>query len=95
MITLMLHRLQPYRGSVNFIWAQLYSGVNNMISEEARREVLGRLLKLNHERYEEEVAQGLHEKGAKKGKGKRGGKNNGDGENTHVGRGEQGELVFE
>lgn len=32
------------------------------ISEEARREVLRRLLKLNHERYKEEVAQGLHNK---------------------------------
>lgn len=32
------------------------------ISEEARREVLQRLLKLNHERYEEEVAQGLNDK---------------------------------
>ncbi len=32
------------------------------ISEEARREVLRRLLKLNHERYKEEVAQGLHGK---------------------------------
>ena len=45
-------------------------GVRYTISEEARREVLGRLLKLNHERYAEEVAMGLHEKGAKKGKGK-------------------------
>jgi hypothetical protein len=36
------------------------------ISEEARREVLKRLLKLNHERYEEEVAQGLHDKKKKK-----------------------------
>ena len=45
-------------------------GLRYTISEEARREVLGRLLKLNHERYAEEVAMGLHEKGAKKGKGK-------------------------
>jgi hypothetical protein len=36
------------------------------ISEDARREVLQRLLKLNHERYEEEVAQGLHDKKKKK-----------------------------
>ena len=37
------------------------------ISEPARREVLSRLLKLNHERYEEEVKAGLHEKkGGKK-----------------------------
>lgn len=32
------------------------------ISEESRREVLQRLLKLNHERYAEEVAAGLHDK---------------------------------
>jgi len=45
-------------------------GVRYAISEAARREVLARLLKLNHERYAEEVKQGLHEK--KKGKtGKR------------------------
>ena len=43
-------------------------GVRYTISEAARREVLGRLLKLNHERYAEEDKQGLHEK---KGKGKK------------------------
>jgi hypothetical protein len=37
-------------------------GVRYTISEPARREVLARLLKLNHERYAEEVKQGLHEK---------------------------------
>lgn len=37
-------------------------GIRFTISEDARREVLLRLLKLNHERYEEEVAQGLHSK---------------------------------
>jgi len=36
------------------------------ISEEARLEILQRLLKLNHERYEEEVALGLHDKKNKK-----------------------------
>jgi hypothetical protein len=36
-------------------------GVRYTISETARREVLARLLKLNHERYAEEVKQGLHE----------------------------------
>ena len=47
-------------------------GLRYTISESARREVLGRLLKLNHERYAEEVAQGLHEKRAKaRKKGKR------------------------
>jgi hypothetical protein len=40
-------------------------GVRYTLSEAARREVLGRLLKLNHERYAEEVAQGLHDKGKK------------------------------
>jgi len=41
-------------------------GIRYTISEPARREVLQRLLKLNHERYEEEVRQGLHEKRGKK-----------------------------
>jgi len=43
-------------------------GLRFTISESARREVLARLLKLNHERYAEEVAQGLHDKKKKKGK---------------------------
>ncbi|MHB8135975.1 MAG: Eco57I restriction-modification methylase domain-containing protein [Anaerolineaceae bacterium] len=43
-------------------------GVRFTISEAARREVLSRLLQLNHERYEEEVRQGLHEKDKKKAK---------------------------
>ena len=43
-------------------------GLRYTISEPARRQVLPRLLKLNHERYEEEVRQGLHEKA--KGRGK-------------------------
>ena len=37
-------------------------GLRFTISEPARREVLQRLLKLNHERYAEEVKQGLHDK---------------------------------
>jgi hypothetical protein len=45
-------------------------GVRYTISEPARREVLARLLKLNHERYAEEVRQGLHEQ-KKGGKGTR------------------------
>ena len=40
-------------------------GIRFTISESARREVLARLLKLNHERYAEEVAQGLHDKKGK------------------------------
>jgi DNA-binding GntR family transcriptional regulator len=46
---------------------QTKQGLRFTISEPARREVLARLLKLNHERYAEEVAQGLHDKkGSKK-----------------------------
>jgi hypothetical protein len=37
-------------------------GVRYTISEAARREVLTRLLRLNHDRYAEEVKQGLHDK---------------------------------
>jgi hypothetical protein len=40
-------------------------GTRFTISESARREVLSRLLKLNHERYAEEVKQGLHDKRGK------------------------------
>lgn len=48
-------------------------GVRFTISESARRTVLDRLLALNHQRYEEEVRTGLHEKNAKgKGIGQRG-----------------------
>ncbi len=46
-------------------------GVRFTISEEARREVLDRLLLLNHERYEEEVKQSLHDKKKKQGKTKK------------------------
>ncbi len=41
---------------------QTKQGLRYTISEQARREVLARMLKLNHERYGEEVAKGLHEK---------------------------------
>lgn len=40
-------------------------GLRYTISEPVRYEVLTRLLQLNHQRYEEEVAAGLHEKGGK------------------------------
>jgi hypothetical protein len=46
-------------------------GERYTLSEPARRTVLDRLLALNHQRYAEEVADGLHEKGAKKGKGRK------------------------
>lgn len=41
-------------------------GIRYTISEPARREVLDRLLALNHQRYEEEVKAGLHKKKTKK-----------------------------
>ena len=41
-------------------------GIRFTISESARREVLDRLLALNHERYQQEVEMGLHDKGRKK-----------------------------
>jgi hypothetical protein len=44
---------------------QTKQGVRFTISEPARREVLARLLTLNHERYAEEVKLGLHEKRGK------------------------------
>ncbi|MFB1490416.1 MULTISPECIES: type IIL restriction-modification enzyme MmeI [unclassified Thiocapsa] len=43
-------------------------GIRFTISETARREVLDRLLELNHQRYAEEVAAGLHDKKAGKAK---------------------------
>jgi hypothetical protein len=41
-------------------------GVRHTISETARREVLDRLLELNHQRYADEVAAGRHDKKASK-----------------------------
>jgi hypothetical protein len=64
-------------------------GTRYTISEAARREVLDRLLALNHERYAEEVAAGLHDKGkgkAKKGTGRKG-------KQAKGGDAEQGELL--
>jgi hypothetical protein len=54
-------------------------GLRFTISEEARREVLDRLLLLNHECYAEEVEQGLHDKKTRKGKNKKRGKEQDDG----------------
>ncbi|MGH8500004.1 MAG: hypothetical protein ACRERV_14540, partial [Methylococcales bacterium] len=63
---------------------QTKQGVRYTISEAARVEVLDRLLALNHHRYAEEVAAGLHEKGKKKKKNqpKQGGKWNKDAART-------------
>ena len=46
-------------------------GLRYTISEAVKTEALDRLLELNHARYAEEVAQGLHAKGAKTKKGKK------------------------
>jgi len=52
-------------------------GIRFTMSESARREVLDRLLALNHQRHAEEVAAGLHDKktnkavGAKRGRKKK------------------------
>ena len=43
-------------------------GIRYTISEAARREVLDRLLALNHQRHAEEVAAGLHDKKTAKSK---------------------------
>jgi hypothetical protein len=48
---------------------QTKQGLRYTMSEAARREALDRLLALNHRRYAEEVAAGLHER---KGSGSRG-----------------------
>ncbi|MEI6315095.1 MAG: type IIL restriction-modification enzyme MmeI, partial [Syntrophus sp. (in: bacteria)] len=45
-------------------------GIRFTISEQARRIILDLLLALNHERYEEEVKAGLHDKKTAKGSGK-------------------------
>ena len=36
MLNTISHRLPPYRGVVNFIWAQLYTVVNNRLAWEER-----------------------------------------------------------
>lgn len=47
---------------LNHDFHETKQGIRFTISESARLEVLDRLLELNHQRYAEEVAQGLHDK---------------------------------
>jgi hypothetical protein len=56
------------RGSntLNHDFHQTKQGLRFTISEGDRREILDRLLQLNHQRYAEEVKQGLHNKKGKK-----------------------------
>jgi hypothetical protein len=49
-------------GGLNHDFHETKQGLRYTISETARREVLDRLLQLNHQRYQEEVEQGLHDK---------------------------------
>ncbi len=66
-----LHVEMDYAVAQAYGWADLdlghgfhetRQGIRYTINEPARREILDRLLRLNHERYAQEVAQGLHEK---------------------------------
>ena len=70
-----LHVEMDHSVAAAYGWAELVldhgfhqtkQGLRYTISEPARREVLGRLLSLNHARYAEEVRQGLHDTRAKK-----------------------------
>ena len=54
--------------SLNHGFHETPQGLRFAISEEARREVLDRLLALNFARYEGEVRQGLHDEKRKKGR---------------------------
>ncbi len=71
-----LHVEMDYAVAATYGWQDLdlghgfhetKQGLRYTISTLLRREVLDRMLQLNHERYAEEVAAGLHDKG-KKGK---------------------------
>lgn len=53
---------------LNHDFQETKQGIRFTVSPAARQELLDRLLELNHRRYAEEVAQGLHEKSASKGK---------------------------
>ncbi len=57
---------RPRNRSRNWRPTEPKEGIRFTISESARRDILSRLLKLNHERYAEEVAQGLHDKKKRK-----------------------------
>ncbi len=60
--------VDPRRVGLHHGFHETKQGLRFTISETARREVLDRLLELNHQRYAQEVAQGLHDQ--KKAKGK-------------------------
>jgi len=68
-------------------------GTRFAIGKPPNREVLQRLLKLNHERYAEEVKQGLHDK--KKGRGSRGERRGGKKKGEKKSPKEQGPSLFD
>ncbi len=57
--------------SLNHGFHDTRQGERFTICESARREVIERLLELNHERYEDEVRRGLHHKKAARRKAQR------------------------
>lgn len=73
-----------YRTDLGHGFHQTKKRVHFTISEEARQDVLGRRLSLNHERYAEEERNGLHEKGGKGKKGAGGKGRNGQAEAATV-----------
>jgi hypothetical protein len=58
-------------GIVKHGFHETKQGLRYTLSEPGRRIILDHLLKLNHERYAEEVKAGLHDKGARKSKAKK------------------------
>ena len=78
-----LHAVMDHAVAAAYGWSDLplghgfhatKQGDRFTLSEPARKEVLQRLLGLNHERYAQEVAAGLHDKGRKKGGRKKAGR---------------------
>ena len=65
----------PVKQAAEVRWQKVHEFIADIdrqpLPEPARRTVLDRLLALNHQRYAEEVKSGLHDKGAKKAKGKK------------------------
>jgi len=93
-----LHREMDEAAAAAYGWSDLAlehgfhqtkQGLRYTISEAARREVLGRLLTLNHQRYAAEVAAGLHDKKKGSGAGGRGTGKKGAGKSSQNGVGVQ------
>ena len=61
-LTTNFQRIADGRTDLGRAFHETMQGVLFTVSEYARRDLLQRPLKLNHERYVEEVQQGLHDK---------------------------------